>query len=98
VLLHPGWFINADVRKVDFTDVTTSRPDWPAGKDARGYLARTGGAFSGLVRRHSNRVFLFRTARTLSDERGYEGESRPPTVRKLAEALGIDPRDLLADE
>jgi hypothetical protein len=21
VLLHPGWFINADVRKVDFTDV-----------------------------------------------------------------------------
>jgi hypothetical protein len=31
-------------------------------------------------------------------ERGYEGESRPPTVRKLAEALGVDPRDLLADE
>ncbi len=30
-------------------------------------------------------------------ERGYEGESRPPTVRKLAEALGVDPRELLAD-
>jgi transcriptional regulator with XRE-family HTH domain len=31
-------------------------------------------------------------------ERGYEGESRPPTVRKLAEALDVDPRKLLADE
>jgi len=31
-------------------------------------------------------------------ERGYEGESRPPTVRKLAEALDVDPRELLADD
>jgi len=31
-------------------------------------------------------------------ERGYEGESRPPTVRKLAAALDVDPRELLADE
>jgi hypothetical protein len=30
-------------------------------------------------------------------ERGYEGESRPPTVRKLAEALDVDPRELLED-
>ena len=28
-------------------------------------------------------------------ERGEGGESRPPTVRKLAEALGIEPSDLL---
>jgi hypothetical protein len=26
----------------------------------------------------------------------YEGESRPPTVRKLATALDVDPRGLLA--
>ena len=31
-------------------------------------------------------------------ERGYEGESRPPTVRKLAEALDVDPHELLADD
>jgi transcriptional regulator with XRE-family HTH domain len=42
---------------------------------------------SGINRDHIGRL-----------ERGYEGESRPPTVRKLAEALGIDPRDLLPDE
>jgi transcriptional regulator with XRE-family HTH domain len=42
---------------------------------------------SGIHRDHIGRL-----------ERGYEGESRPPTVRKLAEALGIDPRDLLPDE
>jgi hypothetical protein len=27
-------------------------------------------------------------------ERGYGGESRPPTIRKLAEALTVDPREL----
>ena len=42
---------------------------------------------SGINRDHIGRL-----------ERGYEGESRPPTVRKLAEALDVDPRDLLADE
>ena len=31
-------------------------------------------------------------------ERGYEGESRPPTIRKLAEALGVDPHELLVDD
>jgi transcriptional regulator with XRE-family HTH domain len=41
---------------------------------------------SGLHRDHIGRL-----------ERGYEGESRPPTVRRLAEALGVDPRDLLED-
>jgi len=30
-------------------------------------------------------------------ERGEGGDSRPPTVRKLAEALGVDPRELLED-
>ena len=42
---------------------------------------------SGINRDHIGRL-----------ERGYEGESRPPTVRKLAEALEVDPRELLADE
>jgi transcriptional regulator with XRE-family HTH domain len=42
---------------------------------------------SGLHRDHIGRL-----------ERGYEGESRPPTIRKLAEALKVDPRELLADE
>ena len=33
VLLHPGWFINADVRKVDFTDVQWyGMPGGPKGK------------------------------------------------------------------
>jgi uncharacterized protein YjbI with pentapeptide repeats len=33
VLLHPGWFINADVRKVDFTDVKWyGMPGGPEGK------------------------------------------------------------------
>jgi transcriptional regulator with XRE-family HTH domain len=49
---------------------------------SRTELART----SGINRDHIGRL-----------ERGYEGESRPPTVRKLAEALGVDPRELLAD-
>jgi hypothetical protein len=31
-------------------------------------------------------------------ERVYEGESRPPTICKLAEALKVDPHDLLADD
>ena len=31
-------------------------------------------------------------------ERGYEGESRPPTVRMLAEALDVTPSELLADD
>jgi transcriptional regulator with XRE-family HTH domain len=39
---------------------------------------------SGIHRDHIGRL-----------ERGYEGESRPPTIRKLAEALEVDPRDLL---
>ena len=42
---------------------------------------------SGINRDHIGRL-----------ERGYEGESRPPTVRKLAEALDVDPRKLLADD
>jgi transcriptional regulator with XRE-family HTH domain len=37
-----------------------------------------------------NRDHIGRLERT-----GWEGESRPPTVRKLAEALGVDPHDLL---
>jgi transcriptional regulator with XRE-family HTH domain len=41
---------------------------------------------SGIHRDHIGRL-----------ERGYEGESRPPTVRKLAEALGVEPRELLED-
>jgi transcriptional regulator with XRE-family HTH domain len=39
---------------------------------------------SGIHRDHIGRL-----------ERGYEGESRPPTVRKLAEALGVDPAELV---
>ncbi len=31
-------------------------------------------------------------------ERGEAGNSRPPTVRHLAEALGVDPRELLAED
>jgi transcriptional regulator with XRE-family HTH domain len=42
---------------------------------------------SGIHRDHIGRL-----------ERGYEGESRPPTVRKLAEALGVDPHELLPDD
>jgi len=42
---------------------------------------------SGIHRDHIGRL-----------ERGYEGESRPPTIRKLAEALGVDPNELLADD
>jgi transcriptional regulator with XRE-family HTH domain len=42
---------------------------------------------SGIHRDHIGRL-----------ERGYEGESRPPTVRKLAEALDVDPHELLADD
>ena len=41
---------------------------------------------SGINRDHIGRL-----------ERGYEGESRPPTIRKLAEALGVDPRELLEE-
>ena len=41
---------------------------------------------SGIHRDHIGRL-----------ERGYEGESRPPTIRKLAEALGVEPRELLDD-
>ena len=39
---------------------------------------------SGIHRDHIGRL-----------ERSYEGESRPPTIRKLAEALDVDPRELL---
>ncbi len=42
---------------------------------------------SGIRRDHIGRL-----------ERGSEGESRPPTVRKLAEALDVDPRKLLAHD
>jgi len=42
---------------------------------------------SGIRRDHIGRL-----------ERGCEGESRPPTVRKLAAALDVDPHELLADE
>jgi len=42
---------------------------------------------SGIHRDHIGRL-----------ERGYEGESRPPTVRKLAEALDVDPRELLTED
>jgi transcriptional regulator with XRE-family HTH domain len=41
---------------------------------------------SGIHRDHIGRL-----------ERGYEGEARPPTVRKLTEALGIDPAKLVED-
>jgi transcriptional regulator with XRE-family HTH domain len=49
---------------------------------SRDELAKT----SGIHRDHIGRL-----------ERGYEGESRPPTVRKLAEALDVDPRELIDD-
>jgi transcriptional regulator with XRE-family HTH domain len=39
---------------------------------------------SGIHRDHIGRL-----------ERGYEGESRPPTIRKLAEALGVNPAELV---
>jgi len=39
---------------------------------------------SGIHRDHIGRL-----------ERGYEGESRPPTIRKLAEALDVDPAELV---
>jgi transcriptional regulator with XRE-family HTH domain len=42
---------------------------------------------SGIHRDHIGRL-----------ERGYEGDSRPPTIRKLAEALGVDPHELLVDD
>jgi transcriptional regulator with XRE-family HTH domain len=42
---------------------------------------------SGIHRDHIGRL-----------ERGYEGESRPPTIRKLAEALGVDPAELVRSE
>ncbi len=41
---------------------------------------------SGIHRDHIGRL-----------ERGEGGNSRPPTVRHLAEALGVDPRELLED-
>jgi transcriptional regulator with XRE-family HTH domain len=41
---------------------------------------------SGIHRDHIGRL-----------ERGEGGNSRPPTVRRLAEALGVDPRELLSD-
>jgi transcriptional regulator with XRE-family HTH domain len=41
---------------------------------------------SGIHRDHIGRL-----------ERGYGGESRPPTIRKLAKALDVDPRQLLED-
>lgn len=41
---------------------------------------------SGIHRDHIGRL-----------ERGEGGNSRPPTVRKLAEALGVEPRVLLED-
>jgi transcriptional regulator with XRE-family HTH domain len=39
---------------------------------------------SGIHRDHIGRL-----------ERGYEGESRPPTIRKLAQALEVDPAELV---
>jgi len=44
-------------------------------------------AESGIHRDHIGRL-----------ERGEGGNSRPPTVRKLAEALSVDPRELIAEE
>ena len=41
---------------------------------------------SGIHRDHIGRL-----------ERGEGGESRPPTVRKLAEALEVDPTELVED-
>jgi transcriptional regulator with XRE-family HTH domain len=41
---------------------------------------------SGIHRDHIGRL-----------ERGYGGESRPPTIRNLAKALDVDPRQLLED-
>jgi len=42
---------------------------------------------SGINRDHIGRL----------ERADWEGESRPPTVRKLAEALGVDPHELLED-
>lgn len=42
---------------------------------------------SGIHRDHIGRI----------ERGGFSGRSRPPTIRKLAQALGIDPRDLLAE-
>ncbi len=42
---------------------------------------------SGLHRDHIGRI-----------ERGEGGNSRPPTVRHLAEALEVDPRELLVED
>jgi transcriptional regulator with XRE-family HTH domain len=39
---------------------------------------------SGIHRDHIGRL-----------ERGYEGESRPSTIRKLAQALEVDPAELV---
>ena len=39
---------------------------------------------SGIHRDHIGRL-----------ERGYKGESRPPTIRKLAQALEVDPAELI---
>ncbi len=41
---------------------------------------------SGIHRDHIGRL-----------ERGEGGNSRPPTVRKLAEALGVDPNELISE-
>jgi transcriptional regulator with XRE-family HTH domain len=43
---------------------------------------------SGINRDHIGRL----------ERSDWEGGSRPPTVRKLAEALGVDPRELLEDQ
>jgi transcriptional regulator with XRE-family HTH domain len=42
---------------------------------------------SGISRDHIGRL-----------ERGEGGNSHPPTIRRLAEALGVDPRELLQRE
>ncbi len=43
-------------------------------------------AKSGIHRDHIGRL-----------ERGEGGNSRPPTIRKLAEALGVEPSELVKD-
>ncbi len=65
---------------------TRVRPAHRGGAVGRGLTASGRGRAkaSGIHRDHIGRL-----------ERGYEGESRPPTVRKLAEALGVDPAELV---
>jgi hypothetical protein len=56
------------------------------------YILDRNFSLAGVCLRANN--FRKRTVGTMRPR--YEGESRPPTVRKLAAALDVDPRELLA--